>query len=60
MENLSNGRVNCIDVSRDWLELHCLPDGHHCRVRNAPEGHAAVANLARHRDAVVCFESLGG
>lgn len=60
MDNLSHGRVIGIDVSRDWLDLHCLPDGHHCRVPNDPAGHAAVADLARDRDAVVCFESTGG
>lgn len=46
MDNLSHGRVIGIDVSRDWLDLHCLPDGHRCRVPNAPPGHAAVADLA--------------
>lgn len=60
MDNLSHGRVIGIDVSRDWLDVHCLPDGHRCRVPNTPAGHAAVADIARHRDAVVCFESTGG
>lgn len=60
MDNLSHGRVVGIDVSRDWLDVHCLPDGHRCRVPNAPAGHSAVAALARDRDAVVCFESTGG
>ena len=60
MDNLSRSRVIGIDVSRDWLDLHCLPDGHCCRVPNAPAGHAVVADLARDRDAVVCFESTGG
>lgn len=60
MDNLSHGRVIGIDVSRDWLDVHCLPDGHRCKVPNAPAGHAAVADLARDRDAVVCFESTGG
>jgi len=60
MDNLSHGRVIGIDVSRDWLDLHCLPDGHHVRVPNTPEGHATVADLATDRDAVVCFESTGG
>lgn len=60
MDNLSHGRVIGIDVSRDWLDVHCLPDGHRCRVPNAPAGHAAVATFARDRDAVVCFESTGG
>ena len=60
MDNLSHGRVIGIDVSRDWLDLHCLPDGLRCRMPNVPEGHATVADLARDRDAVVCFESTGG
>lgn len=60
MDNLSHGRVIGIDVSRDWLDLHCLPDGLQCRMPNGPEGHAAVSDLARDRDAGVCFESTGG
>ena len=60
MDNLSHCRVVGIDVSRDWLDLHCLPDGLQCRLPNGPKGHAAVADLARDRDAVVCFESTGG
>lgn len=60
MDNLPHGRVIGIDVSRDWLDVHCLPDGHRCRVANAPAGYAAVVGLARDLDAVVCFESTGG
>ena len=60
MDNLSHGRIIGIDVSRDWLDVHCLPDGHRVRVPNAPAGHAAVAELARDRDSIVCFESTGG
>lgn len=60
MDNLSHGYVIGIDVSRDWLDLHCLPDGHRCRISNAPAGHAAVADLARDKDAIVCFEATGG
>lgn len=60
MNTLSHGRIIGIDVSRDWLDLHCLPDGYRCRVPNTPEGHAAVADLARDRAALVCFESTGG
>ena len=56
-DNLSHGRVIGIDVSRDWLDIHCLPDGYRARMPNAPAGHAAVADLARD---LVCFESTGG
>ena len=60
MDNLSHGRVIGIDVSRDWLDLYCLPDGHRGRAPNTPAGHAVVVALARDRDAIVCFESTGG
>lgn len=60
MDNLSHGRVIGIDVSRDWLDVHCLPDGHRVRLPNAPAGHAAVADIAKDRDVIVCFESTGG
>lgn len=60
MIKLSHGRVIGIDVSRDWLDLYYLPDGLRRRVPNLPEGHAAVADLARNRDAAVCFASTGG
>jgi transposase len=60
MNRLSHGCVIGIDVSRDWLDLYGLPDAFRRRVPNAPEGHVAVADLARERDAIVCFESTGG
>ncbi len=53
-------RVIGIDVSRDWLDIHCLPDRTCLRVPNAPDGHARVVSLARRRDALVCFEATGG
>ncbi len=59
MDNLSHDRVVGIDVSRDWLDVHCPPDGHRHGVPNAPAGHSAVAVLALYRDAVVCFETTG-
>ncbi|WP_222435325.1 hypothetical protein, partial [Puniceibacterium confluentis] len=40
MDNLTNGRDVGIDVSCDWLDLHCLPDRLRCRLPNVPEGHA--------------------
>lgn len=60
MTKLSHGRVIGIDVSRDWLDLYYLPGGLRRRVPNRPEGHEAIANLARDKDAVVCFEATGG
>ena len=49
-----------IDVSRDWLDIHCLPDGKRPRLPNKDEGHAHLADLARSVDALVCFEATGG
>jgi hypothetical protein len=60
INTLSHGRVIGIDVSHDWLDLYCLPDGRRRRVPNAPEGHTAVADLARERNAIVCFGSTWG
>ena len=60
MNNPSHDRVIGINVSRDWLDVHCLPNGHRCIVPNALADHAVVADLARERDAVICFESTGG
>lgn len=60
MDDPSHGRVVGMDVSRDWLDLHCLPDGLRCRLPNNPTGHAAVADLARNRGAVVWLQSTGG
>lgn len=60
MSNLAPGHNIGIDVSCDWLDLHCLSDELRCRLPNTSEGHAAIAALARERGAVVCFESNGG
>lgn len=60
MNTLSPGQVIGIDVSRDWLDIHCLPDDRRLRLPNAPDGHAQVASLARRRNALVCFEATGG
>lgn len=60
MESLSHDRIIGIDVSRDWLDIHCLPDGQRLRLANDDGGHAIVAKLAREREAIVCFEATGG
>lgn len=59
MNTVSSEQVIGIDVSRDWLDIHCLPDGKRLRLPNAPDGHARVASLARRRGALVCFEAAG-
>jgi transposase len=60
MDNLSHGRIIGIDVSRDWLDIHCLPSNQRLRLPNREEGHAQVGELACLQDALVCFEATGG
>ena len=60
MEKISQARVIGIDVSRDWLDLHCLPEGKRARLANTLEGHEQVAQLALELGALVCFEATGG
>ena len=49
-----------VDVSRDHLDIYCLPDGRRYRLSNDEEGHAQLAKMARERNAVVSFEATGG
>ena len=60
MNTVSSEQVIGIDVSRDWLDIYCLPDGKRLRLPNASDGHAQLASLARRRGALVCFEATGG
>lgn len=49
-----------INVSRDWLDVHCLPEGHYERFPNTDASHQRLTELARRSGAVVCFEATGG
>lgn len=60
MSRLPHSAIIGIDVSRDWLDIHCLPDRHQLRLPNAPDGHEQLAALAQERCALVCFEATGG
>lgn len=60
MSRIPHPAIIGIDVSRDWLDIHCLPDGHRLRLPNTSDGHAHLAELASDRRAFVCFESTGG
>lgn len=60
MDNLSHGWIIGIDVSRDWLDIHCLPSNQRRRLPNREEGYAQIRKLARPRGALVCFEATGG
>ncbi|WP_206338541.1 hypothetical protein [Antarcticimicrobium sediminis] len=55
MNKVSHDRIIGIDVSRDWLDVHCLPDGLRLRLPNTDKGHGRLADPAREIDALVCF-----
>ncbi|MCP4933913.1 MAG: IS110 family transposase [bacterium] len=60
MNNLTQKQIIGIDVSRDWLDLHCLPNGDQLRLPNTSRGHAQLSEFAQHANALVCFEATGG
>ena len=60
MNTLSHPEIIGLDVSRDWLDLHCLSDGHQLQLPNTGEGHSELAKFAGDREALVCFEATGG
>ena len=60
MNILSHPEIIGLDVSRDWLDLHCLSDGHQLQLPNTGEGHSELAKFAGDREALVCFEATGG
>lgn len=53
---VSQKQIIGIDVSRDWLDIHCLPDGHRLRIANTSKGHEKLVGIAQDRGALVCFE----
>ena len=60
MDKISYEHIIGIDVSRDWLDIHCLPSNQRLRLPNSDDGHERVDELARSQDALVCFEATGG
>lgn len=60
MNKVSHDRIIGIDVSRDWLDVHCLPEGQRLRLPNTEIGHNRLAERARSLGALVCFEATGG
>lgn len=60
MNKVSQDRIIGIDVSRDWLDIHCLPDGQKLRLPNTDQGHARLVDLAQSISGLVCFEATGG
>lgn len=60
MDKVSQGSIIGIDVSRDWLNIHCFPDNSRLRLPNTDEGHVRLGELALSHNALVCFEATGG
>ena len=60
MNTVSRVQIIGIDVSRDWLDIHCLPDGKRLRFQNTDKGYEQLIHLAQPVDALVCFEATGG
>ncbi|MFT6074799.1 MAG: transposase [Yoonia sp.] len=60
MDTVSQNQIIGIDVSRDWLDIHCLPEGQYDRFPNTDAGHERLTELARMTRVVVCFEATGG
>ena len=60
MNAVAHPEIIGIDVSRDWLDLHCVSDGRRLRLRNTDDGHSELAKIAGDREVLVCFEAAGG
>jgi transposase len=60
MDTVTQAAIVGIDVSRDWLDIHCLPGGQRQRLPNTEDGHAQIVELAASHKALVCFEATGG
>ena len=60
MDTLPQSAIIGIDVSRDWLDVHCLPDNQRLRLPNTDEGHDRLSEMALSQSALVCFEATGG
>ncbi|UOA25476.1 hypothetical protein DSM107133_00148 [Pseudosulfitobacter sp. DSM 107133] len=60
MNRITRDAILGIDVSRDWLDIHCLPSNQRLRLPNSEDGRARVGALAKSACALVCFEATGG
>lgn len=60
MDMVTQAAIIGIDVSRDWLDIHCLPSHQRLRLPNTEEGHAQLVDLASPFRTLVCFEATGG
>ena len=59
MSPLSHPEIIGIDVSRDWLDIHCLSDSRQLRLPTPDARYAELERMALDRIALVCFEATG-
>jgi hypothetical protein len=52
MNTVSQNQIIGIDVSRDWLDIHCLPNDHRLRIANTAQGHEKLVGIAHDRRAL--------
>ncbi|OED48079.1 transposase [Rhodobacteraceae bacterium (ex Bugula neritina AB1)] len=60
MDNVPQDAIIGIDVSRDWLDIHSLPDNQRLQLPNTDGGHERLSEMALSQSALVCFEATGG
>ena len=60
MNTITRPTIIGIDVSRDWLDIHCLPNNKRLRLPNTDQGHLHACEMALEQNATVCFEATGG
>ena len=56
MNTATQQEIIGLDVSRDWLDLHCLSDSRQLRLPSTDAGHAELEAVAGDREALVCLE----
>ncbi len=60
MNTVSQDQIIGIDVSRDWLDIHCLLNDNQLRIANTAPGHEKRVGIADDRRALVYFGATGG
>lgn len=53
-------RIIKIDVTHDWLDIHCPPNGQRLRLPNTQAGQRRLVDLAGPMEAQVYFEATDG
>ena len=59
MNTATHPEIIGLDVSRDWLDIHCLSDDRRIRLPNTDEGHSELEAVVGDREALVCLRGHG-